>query len=505
MSEVRNIKLPHVIKEGFIHKEGHNIRKMKKRYFKLLIDLDCIPVLEYFDDLDTDRPLGKCNLSACTMNKPKNSRPPFVHCLRVDLIDHAMNSYVKLVLGWESQSDMDGWIQAFKTASQMITAYRQGTLGVKPPQSHDSESPSGQVRTPTTQAAPSPTVTAASSPVSTPVTASASAVIDDGGSAKAYQRRGSITVGNTAAAEKREQEKADAEAEKLALLEKASALASFDIEKLIAQTSRNLEIASSEERFNPRKQTLEDVLPALQVKLDQALKAEKLVEEQISSMQTAFEDELSFFRTDASLTSYQRSEIQTRLSRYLSRLVGEFRDITTSGSAPSKIIQAYERNIKVIKEKVVSVEEFEQSMQDMLTSTTAAKTQLLSTTMACSLPVALQLRSHYNELFSKEINPDIRGILAECLSICTKKIETEESLDKEAAQFVEIGANLQKYARDKVIKKSKHEPASSVVKCVSGNLIWGSHKSGPKLLLVATGPSDLLAGSGILGPRSVNL
>jgi len=73
-------------------------QKNEKRHFKLLIDLDCIPVLEYYDDLDIDRPLGKCNLSASTMNKPKNSRPPFVHCLRIDLIDHAMNSYVKLVL-----------------------------------------------------------------------------------------------------------------------------------------------------------------------------------------------------------------------------------------------------------------------------------------------------------------------------------------------------------------------------------------------------------------------
>lgn len=524
MTEGRNIKLPHVIKEGFIHKEGHNIRKMKKRYFKLLIDLDCIPVLEYYDDLDTDRPLGKCNLSASTMNKPKNSRPPFLHCLRIDLIDHAMNSYVKLVLGWESQSDMDGWIQAFKTASQLITSYRQGTLGVKVPQPQDSQSSSGQVRTPTTQAAPSPSVTAALSPtqaapspsvtaaaapVSSPATAHASATNEEassspGGTAKSYQRRGSITVGNTAAAEKREQEKADAEAEKQALLEKASTLASGDIEKLIAETARNLEVISGEERFNPRKQTLEDVLPALKVKFDQALKAEKLVEEQISSMQAVFEDELKTFITDASLPSHQRCEMQSRLGLFLSRLEGEFHDVTAS-IAPTKIIHAYERNIKVIKARVIDLEEFEQSMQAMLTSTTTAKTQLLSTMLACSLPVVLQLRSHYDELFSKEINPDIRGILAECLSICTQKIEAEESLDKEAAQFVEIGANLRKYARDKLIKKSKHDPVPSVVKCVSGTLIWGSHKTGPKILHVATGPSELLAGSGILGQRSVNL
>jgi hypothetical protein len=510
MSEVRNIKLPHVIKEGIIHKEGHNIRKMKKRHFKLLIDLDCIPVLEYYDDLDIDRPLGKCNLSASTMNKPKNSRPPFVHCLRIDLIDHAMNSYVKLVLGWETQSDMDEWIQAFKTASQLITAYRQGTLGVKLPQPQVSESSSGQVRTSTTQVAPAQSVTTAVAAVSSPATAHASATHEDassspGGTAKAYQRRGSITVGNTAAAEKREQEKADAEAEKQALLEKASTLASIDIEKLIAETARNLEVISGEERFNPRKQTLEEVLPALKVKHDQALKAEKLVEEKISSMQAAFEGEMKTFTTDASLPSHQRCEIQSRLGLYLSRVEGEFHNVTASSSAPTKIIQAYERNIKAIKARVIDLEEFEQSMQAMLTSTITAKTQLLSTMLACSLPVVLQLKSHYDELFSKETNPDIRGVLAECLSICTQKIEAEESLDKEAAQFVEIGANLRKYARDKLIKKSKHEPVQSVVKCASGTLIWGSHKTGPKILHVATGPSELLAGSGILGQRSVNL
>ena len=75
----RLIKLPHVIKEGFVHKEGHNIKKMKKRWFKLIIDLDCNPVLEYYDEIDTDRRLGMCNLSACVMNKPKNLRPPFLY------------------------------------------------------------------------------------------------------------------------------------------------------------------------------------------------------------------------------------------------------------------------------------------------------------------------------------------------------------------------------------------------------------------------------------------
>jgi hypothetical protein len=222
-------------------------------------------------------------------------------------------------------------------------------------------------------------------------------------------------------------------------------------------------------------------------------------------MQAAFEVEMKTFTTDASLPSHQRCEIQSRLGLCLSRVEGEFHDVTASSSAPTKIIQAYERNIKVIKARVIDLEEFEQSMQAMLTSTTTAKTQLLSTMPACSLPVVLQLRSHYDELFSKEINADIRGVLAECLSICTQKIEAEESLDKEAAQFVEIGANLRKYARDKLIKKSKHDPVPSVVKCVSGTLIWGSHKTGPKVHHVEKGPSDMLKSSGILGPRSANI
>ncbi len=124
------LKLPHVVKEGFIHKEERRITKVMQRYFfKLIIDVDCHPVLEYFDT--TLHRLGLCNLSACTMNKPKNMRPPFMHCLRIDLIEHDMNSFTKLVLGWETQADHDDWVKAFRTASTLITARRSASLGVQ--------------------------------------------------------------------------------------------------------------------------------------------------------------------------------------------------------------------------------------------------------------------------------------------------------------------------------------------------------------------------------------
>jgi hypothetical protein len=309
MSQPLMLKLPHVVKEGFIHKEGQNIRKMKKRFFKLIIDMDCHPVLEYFDELDTTRRLGLCNLSACTLNKPKSMRPPFMNCLRIDLIDHAMNSFVKLVLGWETQADHDDWVKAFKTASTLITAHRSGSLGVQTSvdtssaeQLSNSSSPVVEVRASAAEVLSSTShqhTAAASSPQSPSVSATSSASEPQsgaspspGGSTKAYQRRGSITVGCIAAAEKREAEKADAEAEKRALLEKVNGLSSVDIQKLIDETARNLQIVSSEERFNPRKQALEDVLAVFKDRLDQALQTEKVIEEHISRMSVACEDEL---------------------------------------------------------------------------------------------------------------------------------------------------------------------------------------------------------------------
>jgi hypothetical protein len=518
MSQPRVLKLPHVVKEGFIHKEGHNIRKMKKRFFKLIIDMDCHPVLEYFDELDTTRRLGLCNLSACTLNKPKNMRPPFMHCLRIDLIDHAMNSFVKLVLGWETQADHDEWVKAFKTASTLITAHRSGSLGVQTSsaeQLSNSSSPAVEVRASVAEVMSSTShqhTATASSPQSASVSATSSASEPQsgaspspGGSTKAYQRRGSITVGNIAAAEKREAEKADAEAEKRALLEKVNGLASADIQKLIDETARNLQIVSSEERFNPRKQALEDVLAVFKDRLDQALHTEKLIEEQISRMSVACEDELKKFNVDDSLPANQRIEIQNQLQRYLSRLEGELHDAKSADSPSSKIIRAYESSIQSVSTRVEQLAQCEQLVEAKVNNSKDAKMKFITSMDSCSMEEAVRLKAQNQHLLSQETNPEVRGILTEIVDLFVEKLAAEERLDREACQLVDTGANLKKYARDKVIKKSRHDPVPSVVKCVSGALLWGSHKTGPKIHNVERGPSDLLKSSGILGPRSVKV
>jgi hypothetical protein len=511
------MKLPHVIKEGFIHKEGHNIRKMKKRYFKLLIDLDCNPVLEYYDELDTDRRLGLCNLSASTMNKPKNSRPPFVHCLRIDLIDHAMNAFVKLVLGWESQAELDDWVQAFKTASTLITAHRQGSLGtavsgakIESPQMSERNLGANIQHEPVQEAIRVPSsssahLLAATSPVSSTAIAAietSSSSQSPGGAPKSYQRRGSITVGNNAAAEKREQEKIDAEAEKRVLIEASAVLSSSEIENLIAETERNLEVISSQERFNPRKQTLEDVLVVLKEKLAQILRAEKMMEDEIILLAAECQEELRKSTPDSSLPTRDLIEIQKQLARYLALLQGHLQIKATNNSS-TKVIEAYKSNIECITARIIEVEQFEQLLQSKLKDLTASKLELLSTIGSFSAEETRLTKSRTEDLLLKETNPEIREILGEMSVACSQKLETEVRLDAEAVSFVQLGVNLKKYARDKVIKKSKHEPVPSVVKCLSGSLIWGSHKTGPAVHCVSIGPSDSLLASGILGPRLV--
>ncbi len=434
-----------------------------------------------------------------------------------------MNSFIKLILGWESQADHDDWVQAFRTASTLITAHRSGSLGVassasssQAQQTSKSDSPAtAQVLASTPQILSSPSnhqVAAASPSQSSPVSATNSANESQsqsgaspspGGSAKAYQRRGSLTVGNNAAAEKREQEKAEAEAEKRALLDKVNGLASCDIEALIEETSRNLQMVSGEERFNPRKQTLEDVLPVLKDKLVQALNAEKLIEEQSSRLSAACELELQKFVVDASLSSDQRIEMQSQLQLYLSQLEGDLRNFKDSKFPSSKIIQVHESNMQAISTRIRQWIELEQTIEAKLKNIIAAKMKFMDTIGASSIEEVAQLESLYQDLLVKETNPEVRQILSQIVTICTEKLATEQRLEKEAIQFVEGGIFLKKYARDKVMKKSRHEPVSSVVKCVSGTLLWGSHKTGPKIHHVACGPSELLRSSGILMSRLV--
>ena len=529
----RIIKLPHVIKEGFIHKEGHNIKKMKKRFFKLIIDMDCNPVLEYFDEIDTDRRLGMCNLSACVMNKPKNLRPPFSHCLRIDLNDHAMNSFVKLVLGWDNEKEEIDWIAAFKTASALIMAHRKASMHSSgertlPSDSHpDTSSPAGSLSkaapaAPSKAAAANVATTAngaaatvaVSSPQSSPApvdgaSASPSAASPSvSGSGKAYQRRGSVTVGNAAAAEKRDQEKAEADAEKRALLDKVAGLASsFNIEQLVSETEQKLVVVSGEERFNPRKQTLEEALSVMKERLSEVLRAEaeeRETTEAIHRMEQSCEAELKKFTPQASMPFDQRSENQIQLGRYMNRLADDLRELNASRSPSSALIQAFGRCIEAVSSRSKELQDFENKLEAKLSQIKAAKEQLVASIGLSPLDEALQLKSHYEGLLSKEPNPEIQGVIAEILTACSEKLATEERLDKEAVLFVQTGASLKKYARDKVIKKSKHEPAPSIVKSVSGILLWGSHKTGPKIHDVAIGPSQLLAESGILGSRSVN-
>jgi hypothetical protein len=519
----RIIKLPHVIKEGYIHKEGHNIKKMKTRWFKLVIDMDCNPVLEYFDEIDTDRRLGMCNLSACVMNKPKNLRPPFSHCLRIDLNDHAMNSFVKLVLGWDNEKEEIDWIAAFKTASALIMAHRKASMhssGERLPSPSDShpDTSSPAAAPPKAAAANLATATngaaatvAVSSPQPSPAAvdganASPSAASPSlSGSGKAYQRRGSVTVGNAAAAEKRDQEKAEADAEKRALLDKVAGLASsFNIEQLVSETEQKLDVVSREERFNPRKQTLEDALSVMKERLSEVLRAEAEERAAINRMEQSCEAELKKFTPQASMPSDQRSENQIQLGRYMNRLADDLREVNASRSPSSALIQAFGRCIEAVSSRSKELQDFENKLEAKLSQIKAAKEQLVASIGLSPFDEALQLKSHYEGLLSEEPNPEVQGVIAEILTACSEKLATEERLDKEAVVFVQTGASLKKYARDKVIKKSKHEPAPSIVKSVSGVLLWGSHKTGPKIHDVAIGPSQLLAESGILGSRSVN-
>jgi hypothetical protein len=292
------------------------------------------------------------------------------------------------------------------------------------------------------------------------------------------------------------QEKSDAEAEKQMLLTNASALASPDIRLLIADTEQKLAYLASQASLEIRKQALVEAISAMKGQLTRRLAIETEEREVIEEIQRECKMQLSKHLVQARLTSDKRAESRSSIFSYMSLLESCLNDFKKVDSPLSVKVREVTQLLQDVSARAIELQDFENRVETKLNEIKAVKAQLSANQL--SVDDAISLGVQYQQILTQEETPEIREAVTAVSSICTQL----ERVENEAVAFVQAGSNLKKFAREKLLKKNRHDPVSSLVKIASGNtLLWGSHKVGPRITDMNAGPSQLLVESGILGPR----
>ncbi len=292
------------------------------------------------------------------------------------------------------------------------------------------------------------------------------------------------------------QEKSDAEAEKQMLLANASALVSSDIRLLIADTEQKLAYLASQAALEIRKQALVESIAAMKEQLTLRLAIENEEREVIEEIERECRFQLSKHKVQERLTSDQRSDSRNSIFSYMSRLKSCLDDFKKEDSPLSVKVREVTQLLEELHVRAIELQTFESQVEIKLNEIKAVNDQLSANKLSVDDAISLGVR--YQQMLTQEETPEIRDAITRVLSIC-KELEREEN---EAVAFVQAGSNLRKFAREKLLKRSKHDPVSSLVKIAAGNtLIWGSHKVGPRIIELIAGPSQLLVESGILGAR----
>ena len=342
--------------------------------------------------------------------------------------------------------------------------------------------------------ATTPTVSAAA-PAAAPIAAAPAAAPIASPPVASAQQPSKSTASNLATG-KSAQEKSDAEAEKQMLLTNASALASPDIRLLIADTEQKLAYLASQASLEIRKQALVEAISAMKEQLTRRLAIEAEEREAIEGIQRECKLQLSKNEVQARLTSDKRAESRSNIFSYMSRLESCLNDFKKDDSPLSVKVREVTQLLEAVSARAIELQDFESRVETKLNEIKAVKAQLSANQL--SVDDAISLGVQYQQMLTKEETPEIREAITAVSAICTQM----ERVENEAVAFVQAGSNLKKFAREKLLKKSKHDPVSSLVKIASGNtLLWGSHKDGPRIIDLNAGPSQLLVESGILGPR----
>jgi len=292
------------------------------------------------------------------------------------------------------------------------------------------------------------------------------------------------------------QERLDAEADKQMLLANAAALASPDIQRLIADTEQRIAYLASQASQEIRRLALYEAISAMREQLARRLAIETEEREVIEAIQRECVLQLSRHEVQPRLSSDQRAQSRSSLFSYMSRLQSCLNDFKKADVPLSTKVPEVTRLVEAVSARAAELQGFESQVETKLNEIKAVKARLSANAVPADDVVPLSVKYHI--YLTREETPEIREEMTAVLGLC----EELERAEIEAVAFVQAGSNLQKYARDKLVKKSKHDPVSSLVKIASGNtLVWGAHKVGPKIIDLSPGPSQLLLESGILGQR----
>jgi hypothetical protein len=290
------------------------------------------------------------------------------------------------------------------------------------------------------------------------------------------------------------QEKLDAYAEKQSLLADAATIASLQIRVRIDVAEKKLANFSVHEKH--RRPALEEALEALKEHLERRVAIEE-EQKEILAMQCECKEQLSKNALQPQLPSGLRAQYRSNVEKYLENLRARLKDCkpvdlsSAKGRELSQIVEAVAANLN-------ETSGFEHKVEKSMQTLTGIKAKFAAQQM--SLDEAATIAASHEELTRGiEQVPEIRDSINAVLEMCRA---LEKKANEDAVASVESGLTLRKYAREKVLKKSAHEPVPSAVKIGPGmTLLWGSHKDGPQIRALAVGPSQVLAESGLLGGR----
>ena len=344
-----------------------------------------------------------------------------------------------------------------------------------------------------------------------------------------------VAAQSTRLAAQTAKEKSDADLEKQLLLENLSSIASPEIQQRINITEKKLAKISLLE--NIRKQSLDDALLVMRDQLASRLALEREEQEILDMQRLALErgeqeilnmQRLALEREEQEILDMQREckmqltkhVLQPRLSSalrnqsrltlmsHLERLgtcLNKFKEVDPT----SKKVHEVAVLLQAVSAAVDHFTDFENRVDSALNEINSIKVKFSAKEFSLDEAAALSVR--YQQMMSQEESmtlsavassaesPEVQDAINKVLDLCK---EMEVKADNEAVAFVQAGSSLCKYAREKVIKKSRHDPVASIVKIASEfSLLWGSHKSGPRILELSLGPSQMLVDSGLLGHR----
>ncbi len=209
------------------------------------------------------------------------------------------------------------------------------------------------------------------------------------------------------------------------------------------------------------------------------------------------------------LSAAKRAESKLSLLKHIDHLGSCLRDIKSGAVASSTKMREVNELVEAVSAMADQHQDFENRVKTSLDEIEAIQAKISVNKLPLEQAAALNARYRaslsqdesmsLSAVASSSEAPEVREAMNAFFE-SYKKMELQA--DSAAVAFVQDGSTLLKYAREKVLKKSRHDPVSSTVKITPAlTLLWGSHKSGPQILELLAGPSQALVDSGLLGAQ----